>query len=609
MRVAEGGGTVAYQVNQHVKRLAAYQPFDANFGQLYAEYVDTRQSDQLETRAFDFVLELVGRPTTRLVILTGDAGHGKTHLCGRLLTAMDEAIDDPRAHLKAYGTDGSSPLARTPDGRGLHIVKDLSELDPDRAVRALLVGLGSTDRVTVVCANEGKLRAVLNNGPPDIEPLRDALDGVLTSGRTSVVEHVHVIDMNHQSVAAPGGRSLVAQAINSWATDGRKWSSCELCDARDECPIYENHRLLAADDERGASRRAGAEVLLRIIEQTGHVVTIRELLIFVAHAITGGLRCTDVHEKARRGKRGWQSNYMFHQVMFGTQLNSGEIEGIRVFSAADKLDPGERAIRPVDDTLDHDRRDDSTAVFTPDIDLGGKPAPKNHQQARRDSQDRRRLYAFLRRRSYFDTRSGPEQPAIPFAERLGLRYYDEFERIITGDLEPTDLKPIRDRILVGLEAVQGARRGSGSGSFLVVDSAFASHRGSASVVARKITAGSVELLPQDEWWALVTGSEPDLERAVDWLHRRIYILLDNSNGNDSAPLAIDLDCRQFEFVRRAAQGLTSRSFFQADIRRIMAQLADLAEGAVATDEISVLVNGRTSHLVIDLGDVIQATGP
>ena len=40
----------------------------------------------------------------------------------------------------------------------------------------------------------------------------------------------------------------------------------------------------------------------------------------------------------------------------------------------------------------------------------------------------------------------------------------------------------------------------------------------------------------------------------------------------------------------------------------MAQLADLADGAPATEEITVLLNGRTSQLVIDVGDVIQATG-
>ena len=87
---------MAFQLNQHVERLAAYQPFDASFGQLYAEYVDTRQSDQLETRAFDFVSEIIHDPNVRVVVLTGDAGHGKTHLCGRLITSNDQSISDPR---------------------------------------------------------------------------------------------------------------------------------------------------------------------------------------------------------------------------------------------------------------------------------------------------------------------------------------------------------------------------------------------------------------------------------------------------------------------------------------------------------------------------------
>ena len=137
-----------------------------------------------------------------------------------------------------------------------------------------------------------------------------------------------------------------------------------------------------------------------------------------------------------------------------------------------------------------------------------------------------------------------------------------------------------------------------------------SHRGAAAVVARKITLGSIKLLSQNEWWALQGGISPNLDKAVDWIDRRIYVLDSTPGGTSSSgngPLAIDLDCRQFEFVCRAAQGLTSRSFFQADIRRIMAQLADLAEGAPATDEITVLLNGRSAQLVIHVGNVIQAT--
>ena len=64
-----------------------------------------------------------------------------------------------------------------------------------------------------------------------------------------------------------------------------------------------------------------------------------------------------------------------------------------------------------------------------------------------------------------------QYPHIPFAERLGLRYYSEFEKILF-EVAPVqqDYVRIRNRLLSGLEAVQGARRSEGTGSFLVVDS-------------------------------------------------------------------------------------------------------------------------------------------
>jgi len=598
---------MSFQVNQHVERLAGYQPFDSSFGQLYAEYVDTRQSDQLETQAFDFVSELIHDPHVRLIILTGDAGHGKTHLCGRLITSNDTSIPDPREHLRTHG-DGKTAIFTLPNRRALHIIKDLSELDRDLAGRRLEDALLADDRVTVVCANEGRLRAVLGRGSPGLGPVKEALDLVLNAGQTSKSGTIHIIDMNHQSVAAPGGKSLVRQALKTWVSDGRKWTSCQDCDARPECPIYQNHRLLAAEDTKGESRRAGTEMLLRVVEQTGQVVTIRELLIFAAHAITGGLRCSDVHERVQKQKSGWQADHMFHQVMFGTRLERSDLERLRVFQAAEMLDPGTKAIRPVDDTLHMDRDGTGVDPFVPSMVVDSALAPKNHQQLRRDSEKRRNLYTFLRRDSYFEAAVESQYPHIPFAERLGLRYYSEFEKILF-EVAPVqqDYVRIRNRLLSGLEAVQGARRSEGTGSFLVVDSAFASHRGSAAVVARKIMSGSVQLMSQNTWWQVQAGGAPNLGDAVDWVDRQVFVLLD-AGREGSTPLAVDLNCRQFEFVCRAAQGLSSRAFFQADIRRIMAQLADLADGASATEEITVLLNGRTSQLVIDVGDVIQATG-
>jgi hypothetical protein len=596
---------VPYQINQHVERLSAYQPFDASFGQLYAEYVDTRQSDQLETRAFEFVSAIIHQPEVRVVILTGDAGHGKTHLCGRLVTSNDESVSDPRDALKSKG-DGSQPVLRLADGRGLHVIKDLSELELNVASRSLESSLSAAERVTVVCANEGRLRAVLGVEPTTLEPIRAALDGVLERGTTSISGIVHVVDMNHQSVAAVGGRSLVRQLLRSWSSDRRKWSTCGQCDARPDCPIFRNHALLSGDGDEGQSRRVGLEVLLRVVEQTGHVVTIRELLIFMARVLTGGLRCIDVHENSKRHKDGgWQSRYLFHQLAFGEGIPESDRHRLQVFRATYVLDPGKRAIRPVDDSLNL-MTADATDKFSPPMSALEHP-PRNHQELRRDTLNRTEVYRFLRREAYFEAASLETFPPVSFAERLGLRYYDEFAKVVMEHADPAATVPIRNRVLAGLEAIQGARRSNAAGSFVVVDPAFASHRGAAAVIAKKILAGSVLLIAQSDWWSRKGQRQPNLDQAVDWIDRRLYVLLGTGPGSGD-PLAVDLNCLQFDFACRAAQGLTSRSFFQADIRRVMAQLAALAEGAASGDEITVLLNGRTSELVIDVGNVIQATG-
>src|SRR5262245_53711131 len=122
---------MALATNDHVKRLSQYQPFDASFSQLFAEYVDTRQSDPIATKAHGFTLGVLTKPASRVVVLTGDAGHGKTHLCGQLISSLVPNIGDVREVLRS-AADGLTPIATLESsGKALHIIKDLSELDPD----------------------------------------------------------------------------------------------------------------------------------------------------------------------------------------------------------------------------------------------------------------------------------------------------------------------------------------------------------------------------------------------------------------------------------------------------------------------------------------------
>ena len=586
------------QINQHVERLWKYQPFDADFSQLFAEFVDTQKSDQLDTRALDFVDGIVDLGTSRLIILTGDAGHGKTHLCGRLIKRRDPSIDVGDALRNS--SDGESAVVILPSGRSLHVVKDLSELEPDLGAARLLDALQGDGRVTVVCANEGRLREVISRRREELSEIQVALDGVLSTGQTSLNHRIWVIDLNHQSVSTGGGNSLVRQALRNWAEDGRKWSACDQCDAQSVCPIYENRRLLSEESPRGESRRSAIETLLRIAEQTDHVITIRDLLVFVAHLVSGGLRCSDVHEKVRRQAGvNWQFEYLFHEAAFGRRIGRGQLARLKVFRAMRLLDPGERSARPVDDSLERYQSEECGRFLPPEPSFSG--VPRTRAELLGVSSAQRELYRFLRRRAYFDANV---EDRMRCDERLGFRYHEDFEGVGEDDTTRESVL-VRDRILAGLEALQGVRRPPNQGTFAIVDPAFSSHRGNASIVARQIPKAKVRLLSQSTWWHLSTGKQPDLPDAVDWVDRRIYVVTPDSSGTLRG---IDLDCRQFELISRAARGLMSRAFFQADIRRMSAQLAALATDSEQSEDITVLLNGRPTKLTIDVGERIVATG-
>jgi hypothetical protein len=216
------------------------------------------------------------------------------------------------------------------------------------------------------------------------------------------------------------------------------------------------------------------------------------------------------------------------------------------------------------------------------------------------------MIRFLRRRSYFDSDVPSGRLRVSFAERCGLSNHDEFSLLLREDVEETDKVAVRNQLLAGLEAVQGARRRPGQASFLIVDPAFSSHRGSASVVALQVPLPHIRLMSQTEYWEQTASSPPNLGSALDWVDRRIVVVMP---GREAERVAIDLDCRQFELVMRAGHGLVSRNFFQADIRRLMSQLALAVESGADPEsaEITVLIGGARRKLVIDVGDTVVAT--
>lgn len=600
MPVAVGKGCgvgTSLQINKHVGNLSRYLPFDADFDQLFEEHADPNGAHvDLPTRAQETVAALV-REGVALVILTGDAGHGKTHLCRRLLEeeigmSRPEAFQAIRER-----SDGTTELGRTPGGRPLRIIKDLSEPSPSVAAARLVDSLSADGRMTICCANEGRLRVVLGERPDALAPIQEALDRALDGGAIRAGP-IAILDLNHQAVAARGS-NLVERLLQSWAVDGRRWTACASCSARSRCPIFANHAMLA-DQNRGPARRRAFAGLFRLVELGGATVTIRELLAATALSVTGGLTCDRVHVHVRRRSDDlWQAPHLYFEAAFGGVLSAGQRNRLRVLRPLGLLDPARTADRRVDDALST-ASEEASAEFVPVESGRSTGGARTARDAQRAAEDHRRLIAFLRRRAFFDD----EGRSPDLAERVGLRHASTFERIVLGDAGSGYVDTtVRDSLLRGLEAIQGVRRSGGDGAFFVVDPAFGSS-GDARVVAIDIDATAVRVRPQSDSWTTGPDASAEIMRGVDWLERRVVV-----EFPDIEPRAgLSLDLLEFEFVMRCADGLTDFAFYEATVRRLRGGLARLAtpDGGGARRRITVVFGNELYGLVIDVDQRIRA---
>lgn len=585
---------MALETNQHVSRLNRFLPFDADYDYLFQEYVEPDGQLALPTEALSYLQDEVLVPERRLIVLTGDAGHGKTYLCAKLLEHFGLSAVDAAKALREL-CDGRSDATVLDDGRVLRIVKDMSESPPEDASALLVRALADDRAVTVVCANEGRLRSTISCHPVELKSVEDALQEGLRSGRLDVHPHVRVLNLNFQSVAAPR-RPLVGALLRNWAVDQRRWSACKACDARSDCPIYENHRVLT-HPLHGRSSIASVEQLLRTAERIGAVITVRELLILCAYAITGRLTCGDVHRRWKRTD--WQYEYLFSQNLFGDRLNATETQAVRSLRQLRLLDPGKVALRAVDDLLTADA-DEDVGRHVPQQANPDGATPTTRAQARSAAESSRSLLRFLRRRDFF----GRVQSSADAGERLGFRHASAFETVVSDGLRTdSEFRCLRDRLIAGLEAVQGLRRSGQRSKMVLIDPAFATSVGRTSVIARSL--GSTRIAPrsQSAAWKQVLGRAADIPKALDWTDRAVVVEIRDGEQTH----AIHLDLLTFEFVMRAGEGLDAATFFDAEVRRITAALTPLADRPVEDEAIMVLRDGRIEMLDIDVGNIIRGS--
>ncbi len=616
--------------NSHVVRLHRFLPFSAAHDQIYEEYQTGDDRLDLETVSIDYTAGAI-RSGARCVVLTGDAGHGKTHMCRRLLeqALLGHAPHVARQHLlESCNASVPIPPADGVDAPRLRMHKDLSEIQPpSRAARLLEESAARDGECLVVCANEGRLRAIVNSegAGPVCAAIRHLFEESFRRGITANADgHTHIVNLNYQSVAAGAVHrqgSLIRRLLASWVSDGRRWSdrSCGTCDHASGCPVRRN-RVLLAEDSAAGSRLQRLEELFEVVERLGHVVTIREMLMLVAYMLTGGLTCSDVDRRMSGASAGWQHAWSFYNLLFSSPPNlpgDRAEKVIPVLAALRRLDPGLIAVRRVDERIlslgqvfETSQVDLQFTVQTGSgktivdaafgiDDFNGNPQTRADQQ--REAEATNLAVAALRRRAFFDDVNTRES----VMQRLGFRFGDMFVRLIAGTMSVPDRVKAKNTIVAGLHAIQSLRTGRNETMLHLVDPAFGKASADAAIIARRIPVDRIKLMSASGAWLGGQVTSWFMPKAVDWIDRTVVLRVDESLN---LLRELPLDLLSFECISRAASGHVSEEFYANEIRQVRTFLGQLAESTTDdASQIMIFMRGQIQNVSLDMG-VIQVGG-
>jgi hypothetical protein len=291
-----------------VEALNALSIFGPHHGGAYREhaaFVRHVLGADVSTRIGDFIADWARDAAPGVVILTGNAGTGKTALAEAYCRTI--GVELPAA-------DGLIEVARD-----RFVVKDLSGVkraeDRHEAVRlAEDLRVGGRDAKFLLCANEGLLRAAIAGA--GLSSMTDFLDRGLANGAAREGRAL-LVNMNRQRWT---GRDIWGRLLD-YLTRDELWQPCENCAGAEWCPIATNAASLR---EPGA--RESARWLVQLAAGGG-VATLRELLAVLAHAITGGLTCDEVARRHElRGDDAFLADSAYFDLFFGEGLSAARAE-------------------------------------------------------------------------------------------------------------------------------------------------------------------------------------------------------------------------------------------------------------------------------------------
>ncbi len=293
---------------------AGNNPFVAHLQTLYSQNSRTNAGTRgldpagfplyVETALDTRLTQAVLRGDHRLVVITGNAGDGKTAFLQHLAaTAAKKGaeIGENRTNGDEFAYRGR--LFRTNhDGS-----QDEGGTDNDAVLDAFLTPYQGdtaeawTDRETRLLAiNEGRLADFLSHHEGRYPLLAGTLREGLATGREA--HGVVVINLNARDVFAdPYGTGSIMRRMVEAMTDARQWEACGSCPLASRCYALHNARTFS-HPTAGPQVRERLATLHRMAQLRGRLhITLRDLRSALAYTLTSGRDCGQIHALYARG--------------------------------------------------------------------------------------------------------------------------------------------------------------------------------------------------------------------------------------------------------------------------------------------------------------------
>ncbi|TDC57337.1 protein kinase [Micromonospora sp. KC207] len=369
--------------------------------------------------------------TYRLVVITGNAGDGKTAFLERLLTVATK--DGPRTPVRrSNGAD-----FETPTGLVLRTNHDGSQDESDKHNDDVLLdffapfagaGLaGVAGETRLIAINEGRLVDFLDTHRSEFPALADQVLAGLhdrsgapaavtgpgaadpgTAGPGGSGSGVVVINLNRRSLLDDSDElnGAVFDRMLGRMTHPRRWEGCDGCVLVDKCYARHNARTFA-HPAIGPKITARLRMLYRLTELRGIAhITVRDVQSALAFMLTSGRDCADIHEL--------YASDQLTEVLDGFYFNSwaGPAGGAdRLLNLLTQVDVAAVADPGLDRRLDYVGPDAGRALMT--VDRRGEydlqmlqrlvdELPRGTALSSATGQAHRRYLAAARRRFYFE---------------------------------------------------------------------------------------------------------------------------------------------------------------------------------------------------------------